>query len=1114
MLNIYYGRESINKEKFIFDHINKKTLLLVPDQFTLEAEQRAFSVLGVKGLMDLEIISPSRLGFRILAKVGGNKVVHVDKYGRHMLLTKILSDEKENLEAFKGLDKMPAFIEMMNNLISEMKQYNTSPQQLAEIIAEVEDNFLLNKKLKDIQRIYKKYEDYIENKYVDTEDYVNLFISKIEKFEDIRSRDIWIWGFDYFTPKNLDLIRELMRYAISVNVVMTYDEGCRDEEVFEIAGGMIDKLTRMAAEEGQVFSKEKIGVDYKVIRDMSRHHALTDLEEELFSLPFIESRATEGITLINAANIYAEVESAAAFIVELVRDKGLRFRDIVVICNDMEMRGSIIKRTFEEYGLPIFLDKKRSALHHPILEFVAALIDINSRGWLSQDVFRLAKTGFSDLTNDEVEELENYSYKYKIRGNAWKKEFVKGEMEYRSAGLEHINAIRSKLICPILLFEEKYKEALTVEEKVRALYYYLNNQVQLPNKLEELIQIQIDNNHQELADETSQIWGILVGILEQLIELLGQDRIPNKEFAKVLASGFEAIEIGLIPPTLDRIMVGTMQRTRGSDLKALIIIGANDGVLPQDSVNEGLLSEEEKAKLYESKAEICKIDELRIKEEKLAIYKTLSMPERYLWIGYSISDTEGKEMKQSSIFDKISEIFPEIEIEKDIISRGNPMQLISSKENAVKHMTIAVRKGLEGIPVEKQWKEVIDWYRREDLETLEKLSKGIFYSGKLESLGTTISQKLFRKEFEKPLKLSPSSLEKYGRCPFAFLMAYGLKPDERRVYEIAGREIGDIYHQCLMKMSMELTIDGVEVTDENSPWMTITEEECAGLIDRLIDEETADYKEGIFSVGAAENYKKQRIKKVCTQVAWVIVNHMRQGTIKRVEFEAGFGNEEGKIFPAIEVTLEQQTVLIEGKIDRVDVLKNNITKIIDYKSGKEKFDIQEVKAGYRLQLMLYLKAAQDAVDPNMVGGGVFYFQIDEPIIDASQMVQSLDLEKIEAETLKCFKLDGIMLDDPEVIKSIAGEFNGYSKICCIRDTKEGIKGTSEGKLLSNEEFSQLRKAVDEKITELCRNIISGEIPAKPKKTKAAKACDYCQYKSVCGFDLAFEGFEYDTVAKS
>ena len=193
------------------------------------------------------------------------------------------------------------------------------------------------------------------------------------------------------------------------------------------------------------------------------------------------------------------------------------------------------------------------------------------------------------------------------------------------------------------------------------------------------------------------------------------------------------------------------------------------------------------------------------------------------------------------------------------------------------------------------------------------------------------------------------------------------------------------------------------------------------------------------------------------------------------------------------------------------MLKNNSAKIIYYKSGKEKFDLQEVKAGYRLQLMIYLKAAQEAIDKSNVGGGVFYFQIEEQIIDATQMSSSLDSEKIEAETQKRFKLDGIMLDDAEVIKSIAGEFTGYSKIFSIKETKEGIKGTSEGKLLSNEEFLELRKVVDEKLMELCQELVKGNIQAKPKKTKSATACDYCQYKSICGFDLAFEGYEYDVV---
>ena len=233
MLNIHFGRESVQKENFIFDHIEGKTLLLVPDQFTLEAEQRAFSILGVKGLMDLEIISPSRLGFRILSSVGGSKITPIDQYGRHMLLTKILAEEGDGLQAFKGLEKTISFVELMNNLISEMKQYDTSPDKLKEILSNVEPESLLHRKLSDILKIYERYEAFITGKYIDTEDYIDLYLSKMEKYEEIKSCRVWVWGFDYFTPKNRDLLRKLMVHSAGVHVMLTHDQGSRDDEVFE-----------------------------------------------------------------------------------------------------------------------------------------------------------------------------------------------------------------------------------------------------------------------------------------------------------------------------------------------------------------------------------------------------------------------------------------------------------------------------------------------------------------------------------------------------------------------------------------------------------------------------------------------------------------------------------------------------------------------------------------------------------------------------------------------------------------------------------------------------------------------------------------------------------------
>ncbi len=246
-------------------------------------------------------------------------------------------------------------------------------------------------------------------------------------------------------------------------------------------------------------------------------------------------------------------------------------------------------------------------------------------------------------------------------------------------------------------------------------------------------------------------------------------------------------------------------------------------------------------------------------------------------------------------------------------------------------------------------------------------------------------------------------------------------------------------------------------------------------------------------------------------MAWTLIEHVRQGDIQRVEFEAGFGSSPGCVFPPIQVEAAGKQGTIEGKIDRVDILKKDRAKIIDYKSGSEKFDLTEVEKGYRLQLMIYLKAVQEALDPREPGAGVFYFHIDEPLLDASEVADGQLLEALEKERVRQYRLDGMLLDDEEVIRSVAGDFTDYSGICSIRATKEGIKGTGPGRLLSEEEFRKVREKVDELLKNLWGDMISGRAPASPMKSGQSTTCDYCSFKTVCGFDTAFEGCRYRVV---
>ncbi|NLY70499.1 MAG: hypothetical protein GX076_02280, partial [Clostridiales bacterium] len=922
MLKLYYGRENVDKDKYMFEEIKKslanigkpdsakRVILLVPDQYTLQAERNAFSYLKTVGFIDLEILSINRLAGKVLKQTGGSARVHIDKHGRHMLLSKIINEEDNNLEVFKGMGQSHSFIDMTNNLISELKQYNTDLTALKDIIETLEDDNLLKRKLRDIYRIYEKYDEEIRGKYIDTEDFVSLFVSNIGKSSLVKKTEFWISGFDSFTPKTIEIIKELIKNSKGVSIVLTSDDSSKDSELFKLTRDMMERL--------------KSG-DYRTVKQkleeplIHRSSSLEHLERELFAYPFeVFEGPSDNIIFCRAANYYSEAETAAAFICKLVREKGLRYRDIAVICNDMETRAPIIKRVFEEYGISFFLDQKRRVLHNPAIVFITSLLDCITEGWLYDDVFRLMKTGFCPIEENDYEDLENYAVKYKIYGNRWGKDFKYGKNEYDEEDFNRLNQLRKHFFDFISSFKDSFTKAKSVREKTQVLYDFLHDDVELPGKIDKLVE-GLDQEYQyDIVLEMQQIWESILGLFEQLIELIGDHNISVKDYAGMLKAGFESIELGLIPTTLDQVVVGTMQRTRVGKIKALLVIGANDSVLPAMPQGDDLLSQDERSLLLNKDIEICKNDDMRIMEERLAIYKNLSKPEQYLWIGYSASDLEGKEIRPSIILNKLRRLFPDIELEKDIQNSDDPLKLIERPGSSVKYMAEALREAFdnEGEP-EEVWQAAYNWYKENDDKCLSMLKRGLLFNNRLDKLEKDLVNNLFKRKGES-LSLSPSRLERFSRCPFAHFVLYGLAPDERRVFEVAGREAGDVYHECLMRCSQRLTVEDLDLTDSNSPWMKLIKEECDKLIDGLMEEIAEEYREGMLVSGEKERYRTSRMKEVCRKAAWVLVEHVRQGRIKEVFFEGSFGLGEDKIFPPISVDIGGQQLIIEGKIDRVD----------------------------------------------------------------------------------------------------------------------------------------------------------------------------------------------------
>ena len=1108
MLTIFYGRENVDKEKFIFDNIDPKdrTLIIVPDQFTLEAERELFAHFGVQSMMNVEVLSMSRLGSRLLAELGGSKRTFIDKYGRHMVLSQVAGEERENLQVFRGLESKSSFIDLVNNFISELKQYNCSVAELEHIAGEVEEDSYVQKKLQDLHLLYSRYEQAIAGKYTDSEDYIDLFLGKISQSELIRGNVVWIYGFDSFAPKALSVIGELIAAAEYVNVVLTYCDrpGATDKELFSLTDRVMDNLHHQCRSHNAACIEERIPAKYT---RADQAPAMAHIEKQLYAVPAqpaADAEETKGLTLVTAANLYNEAESAASYVLKLVREEGLRYSDIRVICNDQETRGPILRRVFKEYGMDLFSDAGRDIMQSPVIRFVTSLLDVVVEKYRTEDLFRVLKSGFGDLSYDEITDLENYAIKYRIKGSMWKKHFIKGEKEYGLEELGRLDGLRLRAAEPLLRFEELFKKE-TNREFIEALYRYLYDDARLPEKIMAFMEHQEAEGRPDLAEETGQIWGSLVSILDQMAEITGEKPFDGRSFRDLLKTGLSQVEIGVLPPTKDGLMMGTMQRTRTGKIRALVVVGANEGLLPQEKSAPGLFGAEEKDLFAGRGVELCKVDSVRLMEERLGIYRNLSRPSDYLYVSYSAADEEGSLARPSAIFNKLQEIFPQVQVQRDVLNRPDAKDLVNGSMSGLRHLTEALQGVCEGTELLPEWEETLSWYKEADYEKLKTIASGIAFTNKQEDLGRQAADALFKIDPEQALSLSPSRLEKFSRCPFSHFVLYGLKPEERRIFEIAPREIGDIYHECLMELTRKLTVPGVEVTAPESPWMTITEEQCRSFAEAVVTNQAENYREGLFRLGNEENYRTQRVIDICQKVCWVVIEQVRAGQITDYRFEVPFGR--GREIRPVEVQLEGQTAYIEGKIDRVDYLRGDRVKIIDYKTGNEVFDIDEAQAGYRLQLMLYLAAS---MEETRRPAGVFYFNISEPLIDSS--AKDADPEEIADKVRKNFRLNGVIIDDPAVINSVAGDFTGYSDILPLRRTKDGeISPTGKGGLLTEEEFGQLQDAVSAKVVEICQNLADGDISIHPMKTRDRSACTYCQYKGICRFDTIFEGCSYNII---
>lgn len=1196
MLNIYYAGEACDKTKFIFDNIDpdQQTIILVPDQASLQMERDALNYFKAKygraALLDLMVADFSSLGNKVIKEQGGKQPELIDKYGRQMLLSVLIDRlaDADGLSVYKTMNGKSTFVSNTNQLISEMKRSGITSADI-ERAASQTDSYL-QRKLSDICKIYKSYEDSIADRFTDSEDYIRFYGKLMEESDLVRSSVIWITGFDTFTPLNMEVIQRLLAASEQVNIVMTWDGGDASassaglltdvctasgpmvdarflttgggEGLFDLTGFVMDDLEKLAQAAG-------VGSSRQSIRGALRRSIWNDPDTVL----------SQKITLVQTSNIYAEAERAAAFITQLVRDEGFRYKDIAVICNDMDVRGGVLKRTFERWGIPAFADRKRKVLHQPVVRFLLSFLRVLSEGYNGNAVMEMISTGLLGFSRRDEELLDNYVSEAKIRGNKWKKAFTWegkdgfGNGRY-SEDMERLNEMRVRVVDTIETAREEIGRRNTAEEKILGLSRFLEEKFGILDRIEDLIARQTELGLAEGAAETAQSWSMICSIFTQVIRVIGEQTISNRLLREILTEGLREMEIGLVPSVSDCVIIGTLQRTRLSKSPILIVTGANEGVLPMSSGESGLLTERELDLLEELKYTITKRDAVRRQEEQLAIYRMFSLPSEHLFVTCSLANQDGGSITPSAVFSVLAEM-EGVSVIGDL-GKLDVSEQIASRKGSLAFMADAMQGYLENGRIDEAWLAAMNWYEKQDPDSISKIMQGLDFDNRVSHLEANFADSLYFGD-RNAMNVSASRLETYSSCPFRYFIEKGLRAKEPDAFETSGGSRGDVFHKALQVLSARLTeathAAGLTVTAPDSPWMTITEDDCKAQVESIIRSETPGYREGVYLSDNETKLQLEKIITTCSEIAWAMIGQVRKSRVKDMFFEEPFGIRSRRLAP-IEIELERgKKAVLSGIIDRLDIIDVpadsdvptaagdtgdpataddtddraavgdtgdpaaagdsadpavtavpggfDAVRIVDYKTGQDEINLEHIREGYKLQLMVYMNVAGQSAGPDMKPAGVFYFKIKELEENADKKPDTAALgRELENRIAKSCRLEGIMVHDENILRAMDGTIapTETSTVLPLKQNRDGeIKQTGSGELLTGEEFDELCDLTMDHVRQICQDIQSGRIDIEPKKEKGSSgrytktSCTYCAFKSICLFDTSFRNCRYKLV---
>ena len=1128
-LQFIFGASGAGKSHYIYSRIIRESmehpretyLILVPEQFTMQTQKELVTMHPRKGIMNIDVLSFERLAFRVLEEVGASCSGLLEETGKSMVLRKVAQEKKKELKILGNKMDRQGYVSQMKSMVSELRQYEIMPEDLEEIRQELKDRPELYYKMQDIQTLYQGFFAYLEGKFITQEEVLDVMGDLVHRSEKLKGSTLVLDGYTGFTPVQLKALGKLLSVCADVFVTVTLAPGedpyqlGSPHRLFYLSKQTVHRLCKLAKETG--ISWEEYWITEKEQQRQGRfaqNPPLAYLEKHIFrygSRPYTrlskdpaegeKGRHQHSVFIQACLNPGEEMEEIAARIRSLVRREGYRYRDFAVITGDMEVYAPAAGRAFAKYGIPCFLDQKQSLLLNPFVEYIRASVDMAVENFSYESVFRMLRCGLADVEEEALDRLENYVIAKGIRGVAkWQEEWVRSYRGEDPQEVVELNQVKAGLLENWLPFAQamKTKDA-SVRDYARALYEYIAGG-RIQEKLKQLEKQFAWEGDLSRQKEYSQIYPLVMDLLDKLVDILGEEKVSIREFKEILDAGLSEARVGIVPPAPDQVLVGDMERTRLKDIRILFFAGVNEGKIPKEEKAGKILSdlnrEELEKPLQERGLSLAPTAKEALYTQKFYLYMNLTKPRDRIYLTYSRLSGSGEALSPSYLIAQTERLFPDAAVrERELLAE--------SPEAALEYLSLNLRADTEEDPV---YAEVFTWFKKQEKwkEVLDSLIGAAFYANPHEQITKETAAALYGTE----LKNSATRLEEFAKCACAHFLSYGLALRERVKYEFSMADLGTLLHGSL-------DLFAKKIREQGKPWAELTDEERDTLAEQCVEEVVEKSGQQILSSSARNAYTIRRAKRMVKKSAWALQYQLRQGEFLPALTEWAFGFADD--FASVNLQLsEYERIHLMGRIDRIDTYQEQdqlYVKVIDYKSGQTELDLTKLYYGIQLQLALYLNAAVELEQKRFPAkkvkpAGIFYYQIKDPVLNQEEIS---DQDHPEKDILKKLRMDGIAPAEPGILTKLDRDLaQGKGVQSLAVPVKYTAKGTfaAGSKVADEEQFQSLMRYANHKAKEIGRQILDGKAEASPYEKQKETACQYCPYRTVCGFDEKIPGYAY------